>query len=123
MIHKGIELDETAGLTRLWDMEYNGQISTFQEAGWRHADIATALGVHVTTISNKMNGRSKVTRADVWALQRLAEIYKIPSKAMKQMMDIFREPSPSPVTERETPSGVLLASRQEDPSGSQGEPE
>jgi len=77
MIHKGKELDETAGLSTLWDMEYTGMVANFKESGWTYQDIGTALEVHVTTISNKVNGRSKVTRADVWALQRLSEIYGI----------------------------------------------
>jgi hypothetical protein len=49
--------------------------------------------------------------------------------ALATLIESLREcceedsPSPSPVTERETPSGVLLAPRQEEPSGSPGEPE
>jgi len=77
MKHKGIELDKVSGLERLWGMEYNGLVLSFKAAGWTRADLATVLDIHVTTIAGKVHGRLPVTRGDVWALERLCQMYSI----------------------------------------------
>jgi len=77
MIHKGKELDQVAGLERLWGMEYNGLVLSFKAAGWTRAELATVLDIHVTTIAGKVNGRLPVTRGDVWAMERLCQMYRI----------------------------------------------
>jgi hypothetical protein len=77
MKFKGKELDMVAGLERLWGMEYNGMVAMFQDAGWTHKDIGRILGLHVTTIAGKVNGRLRVKRGDVFAMERLCQIYRV----------------------------------------------
>jgi len=77
MIHKGKNLDQVSGLDRLWGMEYNGLVLSFQESGWTRADLAGVLGLHPSTIAGKVNGRLPVARGDVWALERLCQMYRI----------------------------------------------
>jgi len=77
MIHKGKELDQVAGLERLWGMEYNGLVLSFKAAGWARAELAAVLDIHVTTIAGKVNGRLPVKRGDVYAMERLCQMYRI----------------------------------------------